>query len=145
MPNPVHIPSFAIALIAAPLLPGLSAIAVVALLALVEVNTFALALPFAFVAVGTVIGAPIYLLFGGPAFYLALRRFGPAADMGPPAVHANLAASPILLGGYLLFEGVSLETVIVTVVFVLLGCAFGWVWGHIFSRMYTGLLERSAA
>ena len=141
----VNTPFFVLALIAAPLVPGLLAAAAPTPLIMMNVDTALLAFPLAFIVAGTVLGAPTYLLFGGPAFYLAVRRSGAKADMVPPAIMANLASAPFLLLGFFLAEGVSFGTALTTLCFVLLGCGFGSVWGMLFSRVYNALLARVVA
>ena len=132
---------FLATLVATPLITGIPAFVVIYPLILLDVAAYVapLSLIVAFVAAATVAGAPTYLLFGGPAFYLALRKRGPAANLVLPALLANLASAPFVLAWYLVFEGADGGAVLPTLVFVALGCVFAPIWGYLFGVVYRRL------
>ena len=123
---------FAFALIAAPLSLGAPSMLLLWLGAVTELNlpVFAL-IPFIATA-ATVLGAPTYLLFGGPAFWFALQHAFPTAFAG---FLANLASLPFVVIFSLAFadqgEVWSLPTMILT-----FGSVFSLLWGWIFGALY---------
>ena len=138
--------AFALALFLAPLIIGLPSAVVVTPYVLLDVGHpgVILLIPFAIVAFASIVGAPTYLLFGGTAFYLALKRRGSEAGLVFPALLANIASAPAVLVGYLALEGADGGALLSTLAFVLLGCIFAPIWAWFFASIYRAILKRRA-
>jgi len=124
--------AFVAALVLAPLTLGAPAFALIWLMSVFEPPNAGPIILVVFPAAATVLGAPTYLLFGGPAFWYALRR-----GIWVPwiAVLANLVSLPLVFGVFLMFEPLS-DVPVVVGTFGLLGTVFAFTWGAIFQALY---------
>lgn len=121
---------FTAALVLAPLSIGLPAWALVWLSTLTEeplVGPLFLAL---FPAAALVVGAPTYLLFGGPALWRAIRRGYSAPGS---AFLANLVSLPFVTAYAALMTGDIIATL---AIFAFFGSIFAPLWGLIFAALY---------
>ena len=130
--NPVRPLPFALALVSAPLTIGIPAALFLWSGAAANLDTNAVVvIPF-ICALATVLGAPTYLLFGGPAFWMALRNGFPTAFAG---FLANLASLPFVVIYSLVLQGHG-EVWTLPSMFLTFGSVFSLLWGWIFGAIY---------
>jgi hypothetical protein len=110
---------------------GLPAMGVIWLAALFPIDAaMVLALIAAFPAVATVMGAPVYLLFGAPALWLAIER---GASLPVAGFVANLVALPFVTAVVAVIDGAPGAAF---AIYGLLGSLFAMLWSAIFVGLY---------
>jgi hypothetical protein len=122
--------AFAGALILAPLTVGLPAVGLIWLATLTDSALAGLVMFAIFPAAATVLGAPTYLIFGGPALWFALRTNSSTAFT---AFIANLISLPAVGAFSILTNGEVLGTM---TLYAVLGSIFAPLWGAIFALLY---------
>ena len=128
--NEVHAVPFIGALIAAPLVIGGPAIGLIWLGSLLPAPPALLMFFLAFPAVATVLGAPTYLLLGGPTFWFTLKSGGSIPGI---AFATNLLSLPLIA---LVTALTDAEVLTVLGIYAVLGSIFAPIWGAIFQALY---------
>ncbi len=141
--------AFIPALLLAPLVLAVPAMAILFLTSLVQsglspIFSFVVAPVFA-----VMIGAPTYLTLGTASCWYALRRIGPNAPFWAIGLGANLISAPLVL---LFLVWLDPKNALDTTAFVIgFGCIFAPIWGAIggllyrrFTKIGDGLQERAA-
>lgn len=123
---------FLFALLLAPLTVGLPAWGLLWLGSQVDAPGVGLLIIAAFPAVAVVLGAPTYLLLGGPAFWFALKR-----NMSIPltALSTNFVSLPLVAGLFALLPS-AWDIGTTLLVYGGLGSIFAPMWGAIFFNLY---------
>lgn len=122
--------AFAGAAILTSLVPAVPALLILWILVKVQAGAIIIIPAAAIAAAG--MGAPTYLLFGLPAFALAIRRTG-VEHCWAAGLVANLVSAPFVLVFLILF---SREPWGGTAFLVGFGCIFAPLWGAIFRWLY---------
>jgi len=125
--------AFIPALILAPLVLCLPALAGFALLYLLGATDNVFALILAVVSFAAATGAPTYLTFGAFAFHAALRRGIP---LWTAAIAANVISAPVVLIAFRLLGTGWGDALGATVYLIIFGCIFAPLWGVIFEALY---------
>lgn len=126
-PDPVP---FLAALIVAPLMIGAPSAAMIYLLSLMSEPPGLIMILLVFPVVATGLGAPTYLLLGGPAFWVSLKN---GHSIAPIAFVTNLASLPLVALAFAVMGG---DPMTALAMFGVLGSVFAPLWGAIFQSLY---------
>ena len=131
-PRPINPSAFIGALVLAPLVLGAPCFALLWLAASLEIEVPALLIILAIPVFAVLFGALPYLLFGTPAFVIALRR---GTSIPVAAFLANLVATPAVFMVFLIPQGGE-DAAAVAGITLFFGSIAAPVWGGFFGWLY---------
>ena len=136
----VEIIPFIVALALAPLVLGAPAWGHMMLADEFNLNISFLSFIAVFPAAALPFGTPSYLVFGAPAFWLAIRHGTSTSAAG---LAANVVSIPFVAFYFFAFEE-HVEIGSVVVIYLLFGSVFATIWGGIFGTIYNRFPKESS-
>ena len=130
MPRDIRPRAFFAALLLAPLIVGIPALILIVLGSSIGGPFVLVLFPLAVIVVATVIGAPVYLIFGGPIFWMALST---GRSLPGSAFVANLLSLPFVMMFFALIDG---NVGAALGYYAVLGSIFAPIWGAFFESLY---------
>ncbi len=124
--------AFVAALVLAPLVLGAPAFGILWMINLLNANPPALFFILSVPVFAVLFGALPYLVFGTPAFIMALRK---GRSMPGAAFLANLAAVPVIFAIFLVKQGAE-DAVSSAELVLFFGSIFAPIWGGFFGWLY---------